>query len=163
PIHEVAIAPGGAWALVAEDWYATRGAPDGLREWLERYRTDEGRRIDHVVLHPDGDRLLWAIISNGPEPAPDAADLVHRVEHGPLHRARPEQRGRVGARLRPPRVRPPRELRLPQDRLRRGLHQQARQLRRRPPARRRRRPRADRARRPPGPRRRRAAVRERAR
>src|SRR5690606_23844511 len=82
PIHEVAIAPGGAWALVAEDWYATRGAPDGLREWLERYRTDEGRRIDHVVLHPDGDRLLWAIISNGPEPAPDAADLVNRVEHG---------------------------------------------------------------------------------
>src|SRR5690606_35754911 len=34
------------------------------------------------VLHPDGDRLLWAVISNGPEPAPDAADLVNRVEHG---------------------------------------------------------------------------------
>src|SRR5690606_33817370 len=25
PIHEVAIAPGGAWTLVAEDWFATRG------------------------------------------------------------------------------------------------------------------------------------------
>ncbi|MEM6325718.1 MAG: serine hydrolase domain-containing protein [Bacteroidota bacterium] len=82
PIHEVAIAPGGEWVLVAEDWFASSGIPWSLRVQLERYRTEAERRIDHVVLHPDGERLLWAIVSNTPEPEPAAGDLINLVEHG---------------------------------------------------------------------------------
>lgn len=82
PIHEVAIARGGDWVLVAEDWFASSGLPSSLLQQLERYRTDEERRIDHVVLHPDGDRLLWVLISNTPEPEPDAGDRINLVEHG---------------------------------------------------------------------------------
>lgn len=82
PIHEVAIAPGGEWVLIAEDWFASRGLPASLLRQLERYRTESERRIDHVVLHRDGGQLLWAMISNTPEPEPAAGDRINLVEHG---------------------------------------------------------------------------------
>jgi CubicO group peptidase (beta-lactamase class C family) len=81
-LHEVAIAPGGAWVLVAEDFYASRGLPASLLTWLDRYRTADRRRIDHVVLHPMGGALRWIIVSNTPEPDPDPGDLPDLVEHG---------------------------------------------------------------------------------
>ena len=70
PIHDVAFSGGGAWAVVAGDWFATDGVPLSLFQDLHRYRTDEDRRIDHVVLdsRPGGSR--WGIVSNQPEPAP---------------------------------------------------------------------------------------------
>jgi CubicO group peptidase (beta-lactamase class C family) len=81
PIHEISIANDGSWVMVAEDWFVTSGQPAGLREWLENYRTEEERRIDHVVLAPGGGSR-WAIVSNGPEPDPDPADIVNLIEHG---------------------------------------------------------------------------------
>ncbi|MDX1440336.1 MAG: serine hydrolase, partial [Rubricoccaceae bacterium] len=81
-VHEAAIAPDGSWVVVAEDWFATKGASASLLEQMERYRTEEERRIDHVVLHPGGGENLWALISNVAEPTPDAADLINLVEHG---------------------------------------------------------------------------------
>ena len=81
PVHDIAIAPGGEpWVVVAEDWVTTGGAPPRLREQLERYRTAERRRIDHVVLHRQDGETAWAIVSNGPEPAPAPDDLVNLVE-----------------------------------------------------------------------------------
>lgn len=80
-IHDV-VHSADSWVLVAEDWYASSGVSTELWLELDRYRTSEERRIDHVVLHPDGDRDAWAIISNEVEPAPDATDLINLVEHG---------------------------------------------------------------------------------
>lgn len=82
PVHEISIAPDGSWVLVAEDWYASSGLSSSLLAQLDRYRTDEERRINHVVLHPDGTRNLWALISNEAEPVPDVTDLINLVEHG---------------------------------------------------------------------------------
>ncbi len=82
PIHEISIGPGGAWALIAEDWYASRGLPGSLLEQLDRYRTDEGRRISHVVLAGDEGEEKWALFSNQAEPRPDPTDLINVFEHG---------------------------------------------------------------------------------
>lgn len=78
-VHDVAFGRDGGWALVAGDWFVTDGAPLALFQDLHRYRTDEDRRIDRVVLDPrrGGDR--WALVSNRPEPAPTTdADQVER-------------------------------------------------------------------------------------
>ncbi|WP_412069838.1 serine hydrolase [Rubrivirga sp. IMCC43871] len=80
PVHEIAVGPNDEWAMVAEDWFVTRDVPAGLREMLERYRTDERRRIDHVVLHEVDGQTRWAILSNGPEPPPAPTDLVNLFE-----------------------------------------------------------------------------------
>jgi CubicO group peptidase (beta-lactamase class C family) len=76
-VHEITFAPGG-WALVAGDWFVTSGAPSQLVSNLERYRTKEKRRIDHVVFNRAGSNTGWTIISNTPEPAP--ADEIARLE-----------------------------------------------------------------------------------
>jgi len=82
PIHEISIANDGSWVMVAEDWFVTSGQPPGLLAQLDRYRTDEERRLEHVVLHPVGGSSPWAIISNDSEPRPGPADIVNRIEHG---------------------------------------------------------------------------------
>ena len=81
PIHEISIASDGSWAMVAEDWFVTQGLSAPLLENLERYRTDDERRIDHVVLDPFGTVHDWAIVSNEPEPAPAATDVANLIEH----------------------------------------------------------------------------------
>lgn len=80
-IHEVAFGNEN-WVLVAEDWYASSGLATELLMQLDRYRTAEERRINHVVLHPNGDNTAWALISNKAEPTPDSTDLINLVEHG---------------------------------------------------------------------------------
>lgn len=80
PVHEV-VYGADRWVLVAEDWYASSGASTELWTELDRLRTAEERRLDHVVLHPGGDRDAWAIVSNAAEPAPDTTDLINLVEH----------------------------------------------------------------------------------
>lgn len=82
PVHHVAITPDGAWLVLAEDWYASRGLPADLLAQMERYRTDNERRIDQIALHPAGDRTAWAIVSNVAEPRPMAGDLINQFEHG---------------------------------------------------------------------------------
>ena len=81
-IHEISISSDGAWVLVAEDWYASSGLPAPLLRQQDRYRTDEERRIDHIVLHPEEGGTLWAIISNKAEPDPAPTDLINLLEHG---------------------------------------------------------------------------------
>jgi len=82
PVHDVAIRSDGSWVLVAGDWYVTRGAPLDLVGDLQRYRTDESRRIDRVVLHPTAS-ASWAIVSNRPEPEPTALPEQMEREMGP--------------------------------------------------------------------------------
>jgi CubicO group peptidase (beta-lactamase class C family) len=77
PVHDVAFGGDGAWALVAGDWFVTNGAPLNLLRDLDRYRTDEDRRIDRVLLDPRRGGSRWAIVSNRKEPAPiaDAGEM----------------------------------------------------------------------------------------
>lgn len=69
-IHEIAFSGDGDWTLVAGDWFVTSGVPSGLFRDLDRYRTDEDRRIDRVVLDPRSGGNRWIIMSNRAEPAP---------------------------------------------------------------------------------------------
>lgn len=77
-VHDVAIGTDGQWVLVAGDWFVSTSAPLDLFQQLHRYRTDEDRRIDHVVLDRT-DTSQWALVSNHPEPDPTTdADEMER-------------------------------------------------------------------------------------
>ena len=78
-IHDVAFDADGGWAVVAGDWFATRGSPVDLFQELHRYRTDENRRIDRLVLDARRGDNRWVIVSNRAEPAPVSdADRLER-------------------------------------------------------------------------------------
>lgn len=82
PIHEVAISHTGEWVLIADDWYATGGLSsqrDFLRE-MDRLRTDEERRIDHVVVEELDGSIEWAILSNRDE-WPDSSSRMSLIEN----------------------------------------------------------------------------------
>jgi CubicO group peptidase (beta-lactamase class C family) len=80
PVHEIAMSLQAHWALVADDWYATDGLGADLLGALERFRTTDRRRIDHVVFNlSGGTRVGWSIISNTTEPVGN--DRMSRIEN----------------------------------------------------------------------------------
>lgn len=83
-VHSIAISFQTHWALVAGDWYATDGIVGtvaSLLPTLDRFRTAEGRRIDHVVFSKDSPTAVgWAVISNRAEPV--GRDRMSQIENG---------------------------------------------------------------------------------
>lgn len=81
PIHEMAVSHTGEWVLIADDWYATGGlsVQRGFLRTMDEFRTDQDRRIDHVVLKKLNGKLEWAILSNRDEWA--ANNRMARIEN----------------------------------------------------------------------------------